>query len=155
MFGATRLQKMLFLADFLSYRRTGESITGQEYQRLPRGPAARRYKPVEADLLSSDSAVIQERPLGAGIQKRLVALRKPDLSGFTAEEISIADEAVSFLSGMSADEVSRWSHGFVGWRLARTGETIPYETILIAPPEPLSESTEEWVSEIAACGRAA
>ena len=33
-FGATKLNKILFYADFASYAKYGRPITGQEYQRL-------------------------------------------------------------------------------------------------------------------------
>ena len=45
-FGKTKLNKILFYADFLYYKKTGDSITGQEYMRLDQGPAPRRLVPV-------------------------------------------------------------------------------------------------------------
>src|SRR2546425_884388 len=45
-FGATKLNKILFYCDFLSYLYHGKPITGQEYQKLPNGPAPRRLVPV-------------------------------------------------------------------------------------------------------------
>ena len=41
-FGATKLNKCLFYADFLAYRALGSSITGAEYLALEHGPAPRQ-----------------------------------------------------------------------------------------------------------------
>jgi hypothetical protein len=45
-FGAVKLNKLLFYADFFAYVKFGECITGQEYQKLAQGPAPRRMLPV-------------------------------------------------------------------------------------------------------------
>ena len=41
-FGSTKLNKILFFADFAFYFKHGRSVTGQEYMRLKHGPAPRR-----------------------------------------------------------------------------------------------------------------
>ena len=45
-FGAIKLNKLLFHADFSAFLTTGEPITGQEYFALPQGPAPKRFKPI-------------------------------------------------------------------------------------------------------------
>src|SRR5207302_260927 len=41
-FGKTKLNKLLFYADFLAYQKTGQSITGEEYVKQPFGPVPAR-----------------------------------------------------------------------------------------------------------------
>ena len=41
-FGATKLNKILFYADFWAYSKLGRSISGQKYRRLDQGLALRR-----------------------------------------------------------------------------------------------------------------
>ena len=43
-FGATKLNKLLFIADFLSYAKAGKSITGQPYVKLKNGPAPKNQR---------------------------------------------------------------------------------------------------------------
>jgi Protein of unknown function (DUF4065) len=133
-FGATKLNKILFYADFVAYAKLGRPITGTEYQRLPQGPAPRRLLPLKAQLIANREAVEREKHVYSRIQKRIIPLREADLSRFTADEISIVDRVIGALEGKSADDVSELSHQFPGWELAEDRETIPYHTALI-PPE--------------------
>ena len=45
-FGATKLNKLLFYADFLAYKQLGSAVTKHAYQRLPNGPAPRAILPI-------------------------------------------------------------------------------------------------------------
>jgi len=42
-YGSTKLNKILFYADFLYYAKHGTSITGQEYMRLDKGPYVTKW----------------------------------------------------------------------------------------------------------------
>lgn len=130
-FGATKLNKILFYADFIAYFRFGEAITGAEYQKLKHGPAPRQLKPVERVLESCKDAVVQERRHFTKTQRRLVPLREPNLDMFSGSQIAVVDEVISALRKHNAVEVSELSHQLAGWELAELGETIPYYTVLI------------------------
>lgn len=152
-YGATKLNKILFYADFLYYANKGESITGQEYMRLDNGPAPRRLVPVRDQLVDHRELVIRDQPFGAFRQKRPLALRPADLSAFSGEQIAMVDTVIQDLWGRTATEVSELSHLFEGWKLAEDRETIPYATAFLAEDEP-SESDyalaralgKEWAS---------
>src|SRR5258705_13086147 len=58
-FGAVKLNKLLFYADFLSYLRRGKSITDQEYFALREGPAPRRFLPIREEMKNSGEIAIQ------------------------------------------------------------------------------------------------
>jgi hypothetical protein len=130
-FGATKLNKILFIADFLAYARLGAPITGATYQRLPQGPAPRRLVPVRTQLASSGDAVAKTKQVFRKEQKRLVPLREANLGIFTAHEIAIVDEVIAELCGHTATEVSELSHQLPGWLLAENMEEIPYYTALL------------------------
>jgi hypothetical protein len=147
-FGSTRLYKALYYSDFLFYKKTGKSITNASYMRLQHGPAPKRGLPTIEELVSNKDAVMVEKesPFEAP-QKRLVALRKADLSVFTAEEISFVDEVLSKLEGRTAKNVSDMTHDIV-WQSAENKEEIPYETAFIARG-PLSDSEKARGQELA------
>ena len=65
-FGATKLNKILWWSDFLSYARNGEPITGVEYQRLGNGPAPKRLVPIRKKMVSARHAALQERAVFGG-----------------------------------------------------------------------------------------
>jgi antitoxin SocA-like protein len=147
-FGATKLNKLLYFSDFLAYAMLGEPITGFEYQRLPNGPAPRRMLPMRERMEKHRALGFQVVPLKGGrTQRRAVNLRAPDLSVFTAAQISLVDRIIEELWDLDADAVSDLSHRMIGWKLADPGETIPYETVFISS-EPLTETDVQRAREL-------
>jgi hypothetical protein len=151
-FGATKLNKILFYADFMAVEQRGRPITGASYQRLRHGPAPKALKPITEEMRRKGSFAWQETPLGPrAAEKRPIALRPPDLRIFDADEISLVDMAIEALIEQTAAEVSESSHRFPGWALARDQEEIPYATVLLSPgPIELSPGEMQWArSEVA------
>ncbi len=150
-FGATKLNKLLFFADFLAYSDLGRPITGAEYQKLEHGPAPRHLLGVQRELEAEGAATVTPQQRYRFTQHRLTALRKPDLSVFSAAEIALVDEVLQLLRGATAVEVSRISHNWsVGWDVAEAGETIPYETAfwtMVPPGESDIEAAQRYASE--------
>lgn len=64
-------------------------------------------------------------------QKQSCALREPNLSRFSGDEIALVDRIIESCRGKSARAMSEMSHAFRGWRQASDGETIPYEVALV------------------------
>lgn len=148
-FGATKLNKILFNIDFIAYARRAEPVTGQEYQHLPQGPCVRRLAPVQQMLEEKGRAAVQETLRGPYVQKRLLALRDPDLSGFSGDEIALVDYVIRALRGANAREVSDWSHEFIGWKVTRDYETIPYETVYLNDRTPPTEADLQYGRQLA------
>jgi len=131
-FGATKLNKYLFFADFAAYQRTANPISGAEYQRLPNGPAPRKILPVRDRLVRDGALKPVKVDAGSGFtEDRLIPLREPDLTRFSATEIAIIDEVIDTYRDYKAVELSKHSHRHDGWRLAGDSETIPYFTELL------------------------
>ena len=139
-FGAIKLNKILYLSDFLSFGNFGEPITGVEYQHLRLGPAPRRLIPVREALQSAGKFVVQTLPLKSGRQQsRTVNLSDPNLKLFSGREIALVDSVIDDLWNLDAEESSEFSHRFVGWKMTKEGDNIPYGTIFISD-EPLSSA---------------
>ena len=131
-FGATKLNKLLWLLDFTTYSVLGKPITGQEYQREKNGPVPRRLVPIREELIREKAAAIQIRFTDRGYeQHRLVALRQAKLTMFSALEISCVDDFIQRFKNLTAADMSEASHEFVGWEIVDPGETIPYETVFV------------------------
>jgi len=129
-FGATKLNKILYFADFESFRRYGKPITGVEYQRLPEGPAPVRLLPIRQQMEQEGDAVLKEVVTMGGIQKRLIALRKPNLDMFSAQEIDIIRQVIFELWNKTAKQTSKLTHG-LSWRIYNDYDLMPYESILL------------------------
>jgi hypothetical protein len=126
-YGSVKLNKLLFFADFLSYVERGTSITGQEYAAQQQGPCSRRLLFVRSRLEWAGDLAMDNIAFRGKTQKRPVARREPDTSIFTPDELAFVDRLVDDWWNMTATQMSDTSHRFIGWKLARRGETIPYE----------------------------
>ena len=132
--GATKLNKVLFFAEFAHMRRYGQPITGAEYQKLEWGPAPRRLVPVRDGLVDSGKALIEERFFLGYLQHRLVPNEPVRPQLLSPQEIESTNEVVEDLRGLTARQVSDLSHAEEGWRMVADGETIPYEAAVLRRP---------------------
>ncbi|MEX2118413.1 MAG: Panacea domain-containing protein [Pirellulales bacterium] len=146
-FGATKLNKLLFFADFLAYKRLKRSITGQEYVKLDNGPAPRRMVEVVRGMLADGDAVIRSTRYFDRVQKRLLPLREPDMSDFSVDDVVLVTQLIQDAWGLSAREISAKSHHFIGWKLAKKWETIPYEVALVQRGS-RSEQADQYASTL-------
>jgi Antitoxin SocA-like, Panacea domain len=148
-FGATKLNKILFFCDFLAYRALGNPITGQRYQKLPQGPAPRGLVPVVEEMGRAGDCALVERDHFGYRQKRLVPLRAPHLSLFSAEEIDLVTGVIAELWSDSASSVSELSHQFIGWKAVEAGEDIDYPTVFVGDPDrPLDDDEIEYGQQV-------
>ena len=141
-FGATKLNKILFFSDFISFRRRRKSITGATYMKLDHGPAPKCMLPVRKTLIEEGHLAIQDADYYGRPQQRPIALRQPNLEAFSGEDISIVDNVIRGLSEWNATQVSELSHGF-WWELAEDKEDIPLAVSLVQIPDQVTESARK------------
>ena len=146
-FGAVKLNKLLWRADFLSYARDGEPITGVEYQKLRQGPAPVRLVPVRRALVEDGSAKIVERIYFNHAQARVVPLRDADTSAFTKEQLQLVDDLIDEFWGQSASDISEESHG-KAWQARELKDLIPYEAVFLSDA-PISADDVSRTHELA------
>ncbi len=135
-FGAVKLNKLLFYTDFLAYQKFGESITGQEYQALPQGPAPKRLKPIMERMKRAGDLRIQKTRRFRFQQLRPTPGRGANLSRFSRDQLELIRGVVERFWNMNAKQISDESHLFLGWQLGVHGETIPYSVVLIGNRKP-------------------
>ena len=140
-FGKTKMAKTLWISDFLSFIRNGKPISGATYQKLTFGHAAREFIPTISKMKPHEIAEAQQDIFGND-STRYVALRKPNLNLFTAQEISVIDLVINKVKGMTAVELSELSHKSFGWAKSELNENIPYCTALI-PRERINLSSAD------------
>ncbi len=133
-FGMVKLNKLLYRADFESFRLLGHPITGATYEKQEYGPVAREL-PLALDELARAGYLTWHR-LESGPYTRKVpsAIERADAAQFTDEELAIIGTTLDELAAHGGKSVSRWSHEeSAGWRAKELGEAIPYETAIIDP----------------------
>ncbi len=123
--GATKLNKVLWYSDVAAFAQSGASITGAVYIK-------RQFGPVPKDILAArtrlqaNGGLIERKVSVYGYQQiQLIALTEPDISIFSAAEISLVDSVLeSICSQHTATSISRLSHDYI-WEAAEIGEEIP------------------------------
>lgn len=148
--GSTKLNKVLFFAEFTHLRRHHRVISGCEFQKLPHGPAPRQLLPIRQKLIDSGAAELVEEDFLGRPQHRLIPSRAANLKVFTDEEIQTIEDVLDQLAGMTGTQVSDLSHQEPGWRLSEVSETIPFSTAFLDFPQvqtPTSERLSESVEQ--------
>jgi hypothetical protein len=150
-FGKVKLNKLLFFADFEAHLTLGKPITGQEYQKLPHGPAPPRLLRIFPEFRGG-RRIKQDLQLVVGTfygkeQEKPIAPRDPDVTVFSDQELALVTKIVKRFWGKTAKEVSDFSHRFPGWEIAEIGETIPYFSALIENRTPPSPRQIKWAIE--------
>ncbi|MEJ7814783.1 MAG: Panacea domain-containing protein [Rubrobacter sp.] len=148
-FGAVKLNKILFYADFISFAEYGEPITGVKYRKFQQGPVPTILKRVRFEMEESGEVVVRKKSYHGRMQHRLIPLRPPNFDLLRARDIALVDDVIQMLWNCSAQEVSELSHDRA-WRNASEGEAIPYEAAFVSD-EPLTKRdvaiAEEMIAE--------
>src|SRR5207253_590548 len=93
---------------------------------------------VRQKMIGDGSIAVEKRAMpGEAYQDRVVALRDPDLAAFTAFEIALVDEFIQGFWGESGNELSRLTHRYRGWLVAKAlGDPIPYQAVFLSDEPP-------------------
>lgn len=130
--GAVKLNKILYTADFRAYLELGHSITGHPYVARERGPVPKRLRPIRTNLVLHGDAEVVAEQMGPFSQDRVFAMREARLNLFTEEEIALVDAVIEELLPLHWTTLSSATHTTPGWRAAKIGAEIPYETAFIS-----------------------
>lgn len=126
-FGALKLNKTLWRADFRSFADRGVPVTGREYRRLELGPAPREMPTLHKEMQAQNLIRLDKEELAPNmIEHRTVALVEPDLRLFTDIDLQYVNESISYYWDKTGREASDDSHG-IAWKCRNDGDLMPYE----------------------------
>ncbi len=125
-FGLTKLNKILWFADFTSFAERAQPVTGRQYQRLSFGPAPVEMLPLLAEMQNSGEIEIETSRILDFDERRPRALVTADLRNFSPSDLAYLDRAIERLWNLSAHSVSDLSHG-VAWSSRSNGDPMPYQ----------------------------
>lgn len=109
----TKMNKVLFYIDFLSYRERGMAISGLAYQAIEFGPVPLRWDRVYSGF---DEVVPQSKMVKDQECTVLTTDVKADTSLFSKEELEIIDTVCEKLAGVSAKKIVEMSHRESAWK---------------------------------------
>lgn len=133
--GETVIYKLLYFIDFDYYEKYEEQLAGVTYIKNKFGPSPIEFKTVVDDMIRRGDLVRVEDKYFKYPQRKYIPRRDADLSLLSAREIKHIDGVLDRLSGMSANEISEYSHKDVPWITAEEGKPIDYETVFYRTPE--------------------
>lgn len=121
----SKLQKLLFYADFLCYKRYGYQITGLAYIHHQYGPVPANHDLVQWALVTIGAIDVKpsEGPFGGEL---IISLGEPDRSLFNEEEIEVIDAVIGYFKDFTAPKISEFSHGEQGYSKTGFKDIISY-----------------------------
>lgn len=130
----TVIYKLLYFVDFDFYEKYEEQLIGAAYIKNRFGPTPCEFKKI-VDKMIEDKEIIKIDVDYQGYQQtRYLPLREPDLTILKANEVEIIDKALNKLSGMSAKQISEYSHADVPLLATYDGKIIDYESVFYRTP---------------------
>ncbi len=121
----TKLNKMLFYADFLHAKRHGVTISGASYVHMQFGPVPGGFYALQGQLV--DEASLDEVPAEAGDREGtlFVARRAADRSVFSEGDLRALEDVGAHFASWSAGQIVEYSHQEPAWLETNDRETIP------------------------------
>lgn len=121
----TKLQKLLFYADFLSTKRYGKPISGLVYVHHHFGPVPAHHDLVQWALLTNGD--IDVKPFDGPYEGEvIIASQDPDLSLFSEEELEVIHDVAGFFHDYTASRISEFSHEETAYIQTSLKEIIPF-----------------------------
>jgi len=125
----TKLNKLLFYADFKHFKEYSISITGVRYAKYPFGPVPDHYGYYFALLSNDEEQVlsIDEVQIGQYTGEAFDSIRKPDLSLFSENEIKTMKFIKDYFKDFNVTSISDASHKEKGYIDTNDKAFISYE----------------------------
>jgi hypothetical protein len=140
--GAVKLNKILWFSDLEHYRRTGQTITGATtYTKLQHGPVPKGILRA-LSALEAESKIARATENYYGRPKTMfLALARPDLAAFDADEIATVDMIAELICRHTAASISRLSHDVL-WDETEIGTDMSIGAGSVLPGEATAEDLE-------------
>jgi putative zinc finger/helix-turn-helix YgiT family protein len=124
----TKLNKLLFYADFKFFREYTISISGARYAHLELGPGPDKYEFFLANLIhNSKSLRVEEITFPNYVGENYKAIKPPDSDCFDEKELSILEEVKKYFKDFTSSQIKGFSHREKGYKETQNGELISYE----------------------------
>ena len=108
----TKMNKLLFYADFIHYKNHGYGITGITYKALPFGPVPERWGTLYSSLPGID---MEEFVYPSGQSGIKLEANENTNNLLNESELRTIEKVCALFSNMSAGEISQTSHLEKGW----------------------------------------
>ncbi len=144
--GITKLNKLFYYLDFISYRDRKQSVTGETYLHLQMGPVAtglqsKILKGAEKNNLITNTEDVSTK---FGKRNRFHALVAPDLSVFDSYERELLTYLCKEFKSWSTDQMIAQTHSEAPWVFSEVSKPLDYKN---------SDDIEFFIEEDAVCAK--
>lgn len=122
----TKLNKLLFYADFKHFKEYTVSITGVQYVHLDYGPVPNNYEFFTAELLGGGELDIEEVFFGNISGYNYVSKVEPDFSIFSDSELKVLTEIKEYFKAYGSKDIKEFSHKEKAYKETANREMISY-----------------------------
>lgn len=134
-FGSTKLNKILYRAEYRAYRELGVKLTTFKYQKNEHGPTLRAFVPVTSEMENEGLIAWEYRELRGGAREdRVRPTNEADMAVFNRPQIRIVEEEIERARAQTAGQVSEEEHTTAAWYACVLGEEIPPELTFVEDP---------------------
>jgi hypothetical protein len=147
--GATRLNKICWFADSVSFRSEGQSISGETYVKRERGPVPKTILHALRELEAEGKILIRDKKFVTYKMRLFVSLKDdPDTAHFSPVQLEIVS-AISkeICTNHTAASISDMSHDQI-WHCANEGEEIPLYATLASEQAELTDDIMNWADGV-------
>lgn len=124
----SKLNKLLFYADFKHFKEYILSITGMQYVPLPYGPVPDNYGMYYDTLLAQASLELMEETYPDGhVGEVITAIKEPDLNIFSPSELRVLASVKEDFQKYNATQIKERSHKEAGYQETTKGQIISYK----------------------------
>jgi hypothetical protein len=134
-FARVVLYKLLYFSDFDNYEKYEKPISGETYIRKQMGPVPSHFFEAIGELIDEGKIAESSERVINYLKYKYSSLTDPDISLLSSDEIQVMDDTINKLSHFYSEEISKYSHGDIPWRLAKDGEILNYEAVFYRDPE--------------------
>lgn len=123
----TKLNKLLFYADFKYFKENSISITGLRYLKYKHGPVPEKYDFYFASLHNDEKAIrVEEEVCFNYIGEKFTSEFGPDLSIFSKSEIDIMEYVSTYFKDFNSTQISDFAHKEPGYTQTDLSGNISY-----------------------------
>lgn len=122
----TKLNKLLFYADFKHFKEYTVSITGVHYVHLDYGPVPDNYEFYTAELLERNELKIEEVFFGNNSGYNYISDIEPDYTIFSDSELKVLTEVKEYFKSYGSKDIKEFSHKEKAYKETVSGENISY-----------------------------
>lgn len=125
--GLTKLNKLIYYLDFISYKDRSKSVTNDIYLHKDYGPVPDKIDDIISNLRSDDAIKVEEESWGDKFKYAFEAKAKPDLKIFDKYELNLLEKICKEFQLWSTDKIVNQTHLEAPWFYSKPFEVVDYK----------------------------